>query len=296
MTTVRKILRDYNVLPRKRLGQSFLEDKNIISKIVYAADIKDNDTVVEIGAGLGVMTELLALQARKVIAIDIDPRMINILQERFKDRPKVSVIERDVLSYDFSSSLDGDARGKIKIVGNIPYNISTQILFRLVEFRHQISSMVLLFQKEVADRITASPGGKDYGIPSVIVSMYAHVSREMNVPASCFYPQPTVTSSLIKIVMREKPPIEPVDDEFFVRIVKVAFSKRRKTILNNLRSADLPGYSEEKLNLLLKEIDIDGRRRGETLSIAEFVRLSNALLTARFCKHNNCNKVRNMII
>ena len=281
MTTVRKILRDYNVLPRKRLGQSFLEDKNIISKIVYAADIKDNDTVVEIGAGLGVMTELLALQARKVIAIDIDPRMINILQERFKDRPKVSVIERDVLSYDFSSSLDGDARGKIKIVGNIPYNISTQILFRLVEFRHQISSMVLLFQKEVVDRITASPGSKDYGIPSVIVSMYAHASREMNVPASCFYPQPTVTSSLIKIVMREKPPIEPVDDEFFVRIVKVAFSKRRKTILNNLRSADLPGYSEEKLNLLLKEIDIDGRRRGETLSIAEFVRLSNALLTAR---------------
>jgi len=281
MTTVRKILRDYNVLPRKRLGQSFLEDNNVMSKIVDAADIKDNDTVVEIGAGLGVMTELLALQARKVIAIDIDPRMINILQERFKDRPKVSVIERDVLSYDFSSSLDGDARGKIKIVGNIPYNISTQILFRLVEFRHQISSMVLLFQKEVADRITASPGGKDYGIPSVIVSMYAHVSREMNVPASCFYPQPTVTSSLIKIVMREKPPIEPVDDEFFVRIVKVAFSKRRKTILNNLRSADLPGYSEEKLNLLLKEIDIDGRRRGETLSIAEFVRLSNALLTAR---------------
>ena len=281
MTTVRKILRDYNVLPRKRLGQSFLEDNNVMSKIVDAADLNDNDTVVEIGAGLGVMTELLALQARKVIAIDIDPRMINILQERFKDRPKVSVIERDVLSYDFSSSLDGDARGKIKIVGNIPYNISTQILFRLVEFRHQISSMVLLFQKEVVDRITASPGSKDYGIPSVIVSMYAHVSREMNVPASCFYPQPTVTSSLIKIVMREKPPIEPVDDEFFVRIVKVAFSKRRKTILNNLRSADLPGYSEEKLNLLLKEIDIDGRRRGETLSIAEFVRLSNALLTAR---------------
>ena len=287
MTTVRKILRDYNIRPRKRLGQSFLEDNNVMSKIVDAADLNDNDTVVEIGAGLGVMTELLALQARKVIAIDIDPRMINILQERFKDRPKVSVIERDVLSYDFSSSLDGDARGKIKIVGNIPYNISTQILFRLVEFRHQISSMVLLFQKEVADRITASPGGKDYGIPSVIVSMYAHVSREMNVPASCFYPQPTVTSSLIKIVMREKPPIEPVDDEFFVRIVKVAFSKRRKTILNNLRSADLPGYSEEKLNLLLKEIDIDGRRRGETLSIAEFVRLSNALLTARFCKLAN---------
>lgn len=284
MTTVRKILRDYNILPRKRLGQSFLEDKNIIGKIVDAADLKDDDTVVEIGAGLGIMTELLASQARKVIAIDIDPRMINILQERFKDRPQVSVIERDVLSYDFSSALDGDARGKIKIVGNIPYNISTQILFRLVEFRHQISSMVLLFQKEVVDRITASPGGKDYGIPSVIVSLYAHASREMNVPASCFYPQPMVTSSLIKIVMREKPLIEPLDDEFFVRIVKVAFSKRRKTILNNLRSADLPGYSEEKLNLLLKEIDIDGWRRGETLSVAEFVRLSNALLTARFSK------------
>lgn len=285
MTTVRKILRDYNIRPRKRLGQSFLEDKNIISKIVNAANLKDDDTVVEIGAGLGVMTELLASRARKVIAIDIDPRMINILQERFKDQPKVSVIERDVLSYDFSSALEGDARGNIKIVGNIPYNISTQILFRLLEFRHQISSMVLLFQKEVVDRITASPGGKDYGIPSVIVSMYAHASREMNVPAGCFFPPPKVISSLIKIVMREKPLFEPADDDFFSKVVRIAFSKRRKTLLNNLRSADLlPGCSEDELVFLLGKIDIDGKRRGETLSVAEFARLSNALFTAGFSK------------
>ena len=285
MTTVRKILKDYGIRPRKCLGQSFLEDKNIIGKIVNAADLKDDDTVVEIGAGLGIMTELLASRVRKVIAIDIDPRMINILQESFRDRPQVSVIERDVLSYDFSSALEGDARGKIKIVGNIPYNISTQILFRLMEFRRHILSMTLLFQKEVTDRLIASPGGKDYGIPSVIVAMYAHVSREMNVPAGCFYPQPKVTSSLIKIVMREKSLFELADDDFFSKVVKIAFSKRRKTLLNNLRGADLlPCCSEDELAFLLGEIDIDGKRRGETLSVAEFAKLSNALFTAGFSK------------
>jgi 16S rRNA (adenine1518-N6/adenine1519-N6)-dimethyltransferase len=187
----------------------------------------------------------MASQAKKVIAIDIDPRMIKILQERFKNRPQVAVVEQNILSYDFSSALEGGAVGKIKVVGNIPYNVSTQILFRLLDFRNRISSMILLFQKEVVDRIIASPGSKDYGIPSVIISMYAHAFREMNVPASCFFPPPKVTSSLVKIIMREKPLVEPVDDKFFEKIVKVAFSKRRKTILNNLRSAEFPGYSEE---------------------------------------------------
>jgi len=281
MTTVRKILREYGVRPRKRLGQSFLEDKNIISKIVKAADIKDYDTVVEIGAGLGIMTELLASSARKVIAIDIDPRMINILQERFRERPRVSVINIDVLSYDFSSVVDEETQDKIKVIGNIPYNISTQILFRLLEYRRQIHSMTLLFQKELADRITASPGGKDYGIPSVIVSMYACASREMNVPPSCFYPRPMVISSLVKMVMLEKPLFEAVSDDFFLKVVKAAFSKRRKTLLNNLRSSDLLyGCSEDELASLLAKIGIDGKRRGETLSVAEFARLSNAFFTA----------------
>jgi len=280
MTTVRKIIRDYGATPRKSLGQSFLEDKNVIAKIVDVADIRNDDTIVEIGAGLGIMTELMADRAKKIIAIDIDARMINILRERFKDRQQVVIIEQDVLSYDFSSALGEDSAGRIKVVGNVPYNISTQILFRLLEFRHHISSAVILFQKEVADRITASPGSKDYGIPSVFVALYAQAYREMNVPASCFFPPPKVTSTLVKFIMRNEPLAQISDEKFFEKIVKVAFSKRRKTILNNLLRASLPGCSKENLVSLLKEIDIDGKRRGETLSVEEFAHLSNAIFTA----------------
>jgi 16S rRNA (adenine1518-N6/adenine1519-N6)-dimethyltransferase len=272
MSTVRNILRNSGIRPSKRLGQSFLEDKNIISKIIMAADIREDDVVVEIGAGLGIMTQLLAEKAKRVIAIDIDPRMIIILQQRFPDWPNVDVVEKDILSFDFAALADS-APVNLKVIGNIPYNISSQILFHIIKYRHFISSAVLLFQKEVVDRITASPGTKDYGIPSVIVAMYAVASREMNIPASCFYPEPKVTSSLVKILMRKSPLVRLEDEDCFLKTVKIAFSKRRKTILNNLRSS----YSLNAVTTLLDQLGIDGNRRGETLSIEEFGRLSNAL-------------------
>lgn len=272
MSTVRNILRNSGIRPSKRLGQLFLEDKNIISKIIMAADIREDDVVVEIGAGLGTMTQLLAEKAKRVIAIDVDPRMIVVLQQRLPDWPNVDVIEKDILSYDFAALADS-ASVKLKVIGNIPYNISSQILFHIIKYRHVISSAVLLFQKEVVDRITAFPGTKDYGIPSVIVSMYAVASREMNIPASCFYPEPKVTSSLVKILIRKSPLVRLEDEDCFLKTVKIAFSKRRKTILNNLRSA----YSFNGVTTLLDQLGIDGSRRGETLSTEEFGRLSNAL-------------------
>ena len=284
MTTVRSILKDYGIRPRKRLGQSFLEDKNVISKIILAADIQDQDIVVEIGAGLGIMTEILASQAGKVIAIDVDPRMTAILRERLEDHPRVEIMERDVLTFDFST-LQSDNKGfKLKVIGNIPYNISTPILFHLLAFRRHITAMVLMFQKEVVDRLVASPGTKEYGIPSVLISMFAIPARELNVPASCFYPQPKVASSVIKIVTREKPLIDLADEHFFFRIVKIAFAMRRKTILNNLRAADLPFSSDKEIEILLDQAGIEGRRRGETLSPEEFGRLSNVLYNALTAK------------
>lgn len=281
MHTVRSIIRKYDIHPRRNLGQSFLEDKNIIQKIIDLVEINPEDTIVEIGAGLGIMTDYLAAKAGKVIAIDIDQQMISILQERLKHHSQVKIIAKDVLSYDFSTCLSGGTQGKLKIVGNIPYNISTQILFHLLAFRQHIDSMVLMFQKEVVDRIVAFPGTKTYGIPSVFVSMYGIPSREFTVPASCFYPRPSITSAVLKIILREKPFIELADDAFFLRMVKIAFSKRRKTILNNLRLAGLPGCSEEEIEALLKQTGIEGGRRGETLSPEEFGRLSNAFF--RFC-------------
>jgi len=277
MSTVRKILRHYGIRPIKRLGQSFLEDNNVINKILVMSDIRADDTIVEIGAGVGIMTELLAQNAKKVVALDIDPRMIGILRERLADYHHVDVIQADVLEYDFSFAGTRLPSQKLKVIGNIPYNISSQILFHLLAYRHCISSMILMFQKELADRLTANPGTKDYGIPTVFVSMYTECSREMTIPRSCFYPRPAVTSSVIKMTVRGNPLIDVNDHHLFHEIVKAAFSKRRKTLLNNLRSSQGLGYSEKNIIASLKDAGIDGKRRAETLTAEEFGRLSNVL-------------------
>lgn len=277
MTTIRKILRDHGIRPLKRLGQSFLEDINIINKIISISNIQEDDTVVEIGAGVGIMTELIAEKVRKVIALDIDPRMVGILRERLAGYHQVDVIKGDVLQYDFSSVGYELLSRKTKVIGNIPYNISSQILFHLLDYRQHISSMILMFQKELADRLIASPGTKEYGIPTVLVSMYTECFREMVIPRSCFYPEPKVTSAVMKIIIREKPLMDLNDHDFFVKIVKIAFSKRRKTLLNNLRSSPLLGYSEREVVTALKKSGIDGVRRGETLTAEELGKLSNAL-------------------
>ena len=277
MTTIRKILRDHGIRPLKRLGQSFLEDINIINKIISISNIQEDDIVVEIGAGVGIMTELIAEKVRKVIALDIDPRMVGILRERLAGYHQVDVIKGDVLKYDFSSVGYELLSRKTKVIGNIPYNISSQILFHLLAYRQHISSMILMFQKELADRLIASPGTKEYGIPTVLVSMYTECFREMVIPRSCFYPEPKVTSAVMKIIIREKPLMDLNDHDFFVKIVKIAFSKRRKTLLNNLRSSPLLGYSEREVVTALKKSGIDGVRRGETLTAEELGKLSNAL-------------------
>jgi 16S rRNA (adenine1518-N6/adenine1519-N6)-dimethyltransferase len=288
MTTPRKILQNYGIRPRKRLGQSFLEDKNITSKIVKIADIRKEDTVVEIGAGVGIMTELLAAQARMVIALEVDPYLVALLRETLKGHPNVEIIPADVLKYDFSLACQGCSAGMFKVIGNLPYNISSQILFHLISYRHCIACMILMFQKEMADRIIAPVGTKDYGIPSVVLSMYSTVSHEITVPPDCFYPQPKVMSSVLKIVMRQKPLIDLKDNDFFRKIVKIAFSKRRKTLLNNLRSANLP-FCEREIILSLEEARIDGSRRGETLTTEEFGVLSNILFNKIMGNHSSCS-------
>ena len=279
MTTVRQILKDYGIRPLKRFGQSFLEDKNVIHKILKISEITGEDTVVEIGAGVGIMTELIAKRARNVIALEIDPRMIQILKERLANYHNVDVIQTDVLEYDFLSATSGLTAQKLTIIGNIPYNISSQILFRLLDYRNHISSMILMFQKELADRFTAFPGTKEYGIPTVLLSMYAECSREMLIPRSCFYPEPKIMSTVLRMVIREIPRVDLQDHDFFVKIVKIVFSKRRKTLLNNLRSLHLLGFSEEDVANALRNAGIDGTRRGETLTAVELGRLCNALYT-----------------
>ena len=276
MKSPRAILRKYRIRPAKRLGQSFLVDNNITAMIAESSGIEEEDTVVEIGAGLGVMTALIAPMVRKVMAIEVDPALIAVLRSELSGIPNVEIHHVDVLRYDFSFPLEG--RGKIKVIGNIPYNISSQILFRLLEFRQHISSVTLMVQKEVAERITAVPSTKQYGIPSVIISMYAAVSRLMTVPATCFYPVPKVDSAVVKLEMRDVP-LHPIGKhEVFIETVKAAFAQRRKTLTNNLKGMACIRRAGTDIPSLLAGAGIDGGRRGETLTVEEFGRLSEAIV------------------
>jgi len=268
MTSVRKMIAQYEIHPRKRLGQSFLQDRNIIRRIVALVEPAGDETVVEIGAGLGSMTEELAKSAGRLIALEVDQRLVGVLRERFAGQDRVEVLQTDVLKYDFSSACPG---GRIKVVGNIPYPISSPILFRLLDFRRSISSMILMFQKELADRITAPPGTKDYGIPSVLVARYTRATCELTVPPTCFYPIPDVVSSVLRITVRQEPNLP--DEALFAKIVRAAFAQRRKTLWNNLRHIGIP---EEMVGKMFAGSGIDRTRRAETLSVEEFSLLTTA--------------------
>jgi len=257
-----KTLKKYDIHPIKRLGQSFLVDNNITSRIIHSSGVGEGDTVVEIGAGLGAMTAMTAPRVKKVIAIEIDPKLVAVLGRELGAMSNIEIIHTDVLCYDFSSGGE---------------KVTSQILFRLIEFRKHISSATLMLQREVADRITAPPGTKQYGIPSVIVSMYAVVSRLMPVPATCFYPRPKVDSAVLKIDMREGPLCPLGDHGIFIETVKAAFSMRRKTLANNLKGMDAVRSKGVDVPALLAGAGIDGRRRGETLTVKEFGRLSEII-------------------
>jgi 16S rRNA (adenine1518-N6/adenine1519-N6)-dimethyltransferase len=278
----RTLLRKYRIVPQKRYGQSFLTDHDIMSRIVRLAALKKDDTVVEIGAGLGVMTTLLAMQAGKVIAIEIDEALIHVLRTELQVFNNVEINHQDIIKYDFSCISPTVASEsmfckRIKIVGNIPYNISSQILFHLIHHRDGIESMILMFQREVARRLIAEPGTKEYGILSILINLYAIASEAMTVAGDCFYPKPRVESSVVKIVFRDLPAVQLTSDDYFLRLVKAAFSQRRKTLINNLKRWCPPGLTDRDLADALERASIDGMRRGETLSVAEFGRLSNFL-------------------
>ena len=279
MTSPKEIMKKKGLHPLKRFGQSFLQDKNMITKIVDAADIRKSDTVLEIGPGLGIMTGLIAQRAKAVIAIEIDPYMVNILTETLSNQANLKIIQTDILAYDLADALPESSAEKLNVIGNVPYNISTPILFHLMAFRKKIKSITIMLQKEVADRLAASPGTKTYGIPSVVVSMYAQVIPVMDVPPECFYPKPKVTSSVIRIDMRERPLVELKSEDFFSAIVKTAFAQRRKTLFNNLKRITFPDRDTD-IPFALDKAGLDGKRRAETLSVEEFGRLSNALLVS----------------
>jgi 16S rRNA (adenine1518-N6/adenine1519-N6)-dimethyltransferase len=277
MPSPREIITHYAIKPRKNLGQSFLMEESVIGNIAAAANVTGNDIVVEIGAGIGVLTEKLSRNAARVIAVELDDQLAYVLRDRLSAYHNIQIYHGNILGFDFRE-IAREKEQKIKIVGNIPYNISSPVLFYLLSFRDVIDSFVLMMQKEVIARLVASPGGKSYGVPSVLLQMFAAVEKILDVGASCFYPRPKVESSVMKGFFRESSFTKLTDEDFFTRLVRDAFAKRRKTLMNNLKQSKLlEGTPESLLKDALVSAGIDSMRRGETLSIEEFGNLSNIL-------------------
>jgi len=276
MTSPKEIIQNYGIKPRKKLGQSFLIE-NIIQKIASAAGITKDDIVVEIGAGIGVLTECLARQSRMLIAVELDKNLIEVLKEKLAGLDNVEIHSGDILNFDFNS-ISNIYNSKLKVVGNVPYNISSPLIFRLLNFRSVIDDFILMLQKEVVERLVAVPNNKSYGVPSVLLQMFASVDKIFDVPASCFFPQPKVESAVIRGDFLDKPVMELTDPVFFTQVVKASFAQRRKMLNNNLKNAKiLKILSAEDLGSALEAAGIDGKRRGETLTIEEFGHLSNIL-------------------
>ena len=258
-----------NIRAKKSLGQNFLKDPHYLGMIADAAQVGPGDQVLEIGPGLGHLTRVLTQRARKVLAIEVDDRLIPHLQDIFGTVPNFELVHADALEYDYQS-LDG----RWKVVANLPYYISTPIIQKLIAERGKFSSLTLMLQKEVAERIAASPGGKAYGYISVLVQFSAVPRIEFMVPPGAFAPRPEVDSVVITLAMRDRPAVSVKDEHFLIKVVKAAFSQRRKTLRNALKQLDVPG---EKMGMAPGATGIDLGRRAETLSVEEFGRLADFL-------------------
>ena len=268
-----QILKSYGLIPRKRFSQNFLTDRNIAARIVNALGLKGDDAVIEIGPGLGILTEGLLDSGAKVIGIEIDRDLAGGLKERFNGRNNLEIINADALKISYKE-LAVQCKEKLKVVSNLPYNISTPIIFKLLEEREIFSMFLLMLQKEVAQRIVSPPDNKEYGVLSVMVQLLADVKIEFDVPPSCFHPAPKVYSSVVRFNILNKPRIDVEDIAFFKRVVKASFGQRRKTLLNALKSLNI---ETPQLVELLNIINIDSKRRGETLTLEEFAVLSREL-------------------
>ena len=272
-----EILQKYGFRFQKKFGQNFLIDPHVLDKIVAAAEIRPEDFVIEIGPGIGTLTQYLAYQAREVCAVEIDSNLLPILEDTLSDWDNVTVIHQDILKLDLAALLKEKNQGRpAKIVANLPYYITTPIIMGLFESHVPLESLTVMVQKEVASRMQAGPGSKDYGALSLAVQYYAEPYLAAHVPQNCFMPRPQVGSAVIRLTAR-KDKLQVRNEALLFRLIRASFNQRRKTLLNGLRnSEDLP-YSREELEKALERCGLSATIRGETLTLEEFAQLADCL-------------------
>lgn len=275
----KQILRTYDFAFKKSLGQNFLIDVNVLKNIIDHAEIDEDSGAIEIGPGIGALTEQLAIHAEKVVAYEIDQRLLPILADTLADYNNVQVIHEDILEADIIAMINTHFKPdqKIHVVANLPYYITTPILMKLLSDHLPIASLTIMIQKEVAERMASEPNSKKYGSLSIAVQYYTHAKLVMDVSRHVFMPKPNVDSAVLNLVMRDKPAVDVRDETFFFQTVRSAFVHRRKTLRNNLVRFFKKEAIELDLEDVLTEANIDGTRRGESLNMEEFARLSNVI-------------------
>ncbi len=274
---LKEIINKYGFKPSKSLGQNFLTDRNILKKIVEIAEITKNDYVIEIGPGIGSLTQYIAEAAKSVVAVEIDKTLIPILSDMLKDYSNIEIINEDILKIDLHKLFEEKFQNQtVKMVANLPYYITTPIIMKFLEAKVPVESLTIMVQREVAQRMQAKPGTKDYGSLSIAVQYYSNPNILLRVSPSVFIPQPNVESAVIKLEILKEPGVYVQREDLFFTLIKDAFGKRRKTILNALNTGDLK-LDKNLLRKILQESNIEENRRGETLTIEEYALLSNNL-------------------
>jgi 16S rRNA (adenine1518-N6/adenine1519-N6)-dimethyltransferase len=275
----KNLIQKHGIVLKKSLGQNFLIDQNVLHKIVGAAELSGDKGVLEIGPGIGALTQQLAKTAGRVLAVEIDQRLLPILAETLEPYPHATVVHGDVLKLDLPALIRQhfDGMAGVSVVANLPYYITTPIIMKLLEEKLPLENIVVMIQKEVADRMAARPGGKEYGSLSIAVQFYCEAELVAIVPRTVFVPQPNVDSAVIRLRVRKEPPVHVQDEDFFFEVVQASFVQRRKTIYNNLAARFFTKETKPELEALLHSIGIDPIRRGETLSMEEYARLADAL-------------------
>ena len=272
------VLQKYHFNFQKKFGQNFLIDTTVLDRIISSAEITKEDCVLEIGPGIGTMTQYLAEHAGSVVAVEIDKALIPILEETLQDYDNVTVINDDILKVDINRLVEEKNGGRpIKVVANLPYYITTPIIMGLFESRVPLKSITIMVQKEVADRMQVGPGTKDYGALSLAVQYYAKPEIVANVPPNCFIPRPNVGSAVIRLTRHAKPPVEVKDKDLMFRLIRASFNQRRKTLQNGISNAQDLSFSKEEIAAAIESLGLSPSVRGETLTLAQFAALSDVL-------------------